>query len=151
MAKDLSKASIKFVDDNKVRTEILNKYDEYGKEKINIWAMNIITDVLKYVKFDEDILQVIKEGINVNNQWRHGLAKMHDVRKVGFKIHALAREKNDLIEKTALRAIGQAISSGHMKEHAMIASDYYIKLIGMISNNDINLISIERKSQLNRL
>ena len=40
---------------------------------------------------------------------------------------------------------------GHMIEHAMVASDYAIKTIGLITNNDIDAITKERKWQLNEL
>ena len=57
---------------------------------------------------------------------------MHDVRQAGFRIHKIARENNSEIKKTALRAAGQAVASGHMREHAMVASDYAVKTIGLI-------------------
>ena len=48
-------------------------------------------------------------------------------------------------------AAGQAVASGHMREHAMVASDYAIKTIGLISSNDIQDITTEREWQLNEL
>jgi len=76
---------------------------------------------------------------------------MHDVRQVAFKIHKIAQECDSDIKKTALRVSGQAVSSGHMKEHAMIASDFAIKAIGLISSNDIERITKARQWQLEEL
>jgi len=38
-----------------------------------------------------------------------------------------------------------------MKEHAIVASDYAIKTIGLITNNNMDAITKERKWQLNEL
>nr|WP_308743365.1 hypothetical protein [uncultured Anaerocolumna sp.] len=38
-----------------------------------------------------------------------------------------------------------------MREHAMVASDYAIKTIDLISSNDIEAITKEREWQLNEL
>lgn len=76
---------------------------------------------------------------------------MHDVRQLGFKVHKLARDMENEIHKTAFRVVGQAIGSGHMREHSMIASDYAIKLIGLLYENDLDAITAERTWQLNEL
>ena len=76
---------------------------------------------------------------------------MHDVRQAGFKIHKVARESDSDIKKTALRVVGQAVGSGHMREHAMVASDYTIKAINLIKPNDFDAITKEREWQLNEL
>lgn len=57
----------------------------------------------------------------------------------------------DYYKKRALRVVGQAVGSGHMKEHAMVASDYSIKIINMISLNDFDSITKEREWQLREL
>ena len=54
---------------------------------------------------------------------------MHDVRQAGVKIHKVARESNSEIKKTALRVVGQAVGSGHMREHAIVSfMAHYIRL-----------------------
>ena len=99
---------------------------------------------------DYNSIPEISNGFIVNENWQKGNARMHDVRQASLKIHKLAREcEEDL--KTAFRATGHAVASGHMKEHAMVASDYAIKTIGLISSNDIDLITLERYYQLNEL
>lgn len=76
---------------------------------------------------------------------------MHDVRQAGFEIHRLAREYEDKIIQNALRVVGQAVSTGHMKEHAMVASDYAIKVVNLMYPNDINKATEERLWQINIL
>ena len=103
------------------------------------------------VNIDYYSIDEIVEGFNVNELWQVGKARMHDVREAGFKVHKLARECDDEIKKTALRVAGQAVGSGHMREHAMVASDYAIKTIDLISSNDFEAITKEREWQLNEL
>lgn len=47
---------------------------------------------------------------------------MYDVRQIGFRIHQMAKENDNLLMQTSLRVVGQAVATGHMKEHAMVAS-----------------------------
>jgi len=82
---------------------------------------------IAYTSIDE-----IGEGFKTNELWQAGQARMHDVRQAGFKTHKLARECADEMKKTALRVAGQAVGSGHMKEHAMVASDHAVKAIGLL-------------------
>jgi immunity protein 5 of polymorphic toxin system len=106
---------------------------------------------LDIVGIDYNSVDEIVEGFKVNELWQVGKARMHDVRQAGFKVHKLARECESELKKTALRAAGQAVGSGHMREHAMVASDYAIKTISLISSNDFEAITKEREWQLNEL
>nr|WP_251006159.1 hypothetical protein [Carnobacterium sp. ISL-102] len=38
-----------------------------------------------------------------------------------------------------------------MREHAMVASDYAVKTIGLLNSNNINAVTHEREFQLNEL
>ena len=69
---------------------------------------------------------------------------MHDVRQAGFQIHQLAKKAQDIVIQTSLRVVGQAIATGHMREHAMVASDYAIKVINLLFPNDVNAVKQER-------
>ena len=76
---------------------------------------------------------------------------MYDVRQIGFKIHKIAREQKNELDKNIIRVIGQAVASGHMREHSMVTSDYAIKVINLLYNDDIEKIKEERIWQLGKL
>ena len=76
---------------------------------------------------------------------------MFDVRQAGFKVHQLAKSCNDPISQAALRVIGQAVGSGHMREHAMVASDYAIKTINLKFPSDMSAVRAEREWQITAL
>ena len=93
----------------------------------------------------------IKKGFFVNEQWQKGNARMHDVRQAGLKIHQMAKASEDDITRTALRVVGQAVATGHMREHAMVASDYAVKVINLLYPNDIGAVKNERSWQISHL
>lgn len=146
-----TKVKIKIVDNNQLRAEIDEVYEKMSQVDLAKWSLLLATHILDIVGIDYNSVDEIAEGFNVNELWQAGKARMHDVRQAGFKIHKLARECENEIKKTALRVAGQAVGSGHMREHAMVASDYAIKTIDLISSNNIEAITKEREWQLNEL
>jgi len=146
-----TKVKIKIIDNSELRGEIDELYEKISQVDLAKWSLLIAKHILNIVDIDYNSIKEITDGFMVNELWQAGNARMHDVRQAGFKIHKIARECESEIKKTALRVTGQAVASGHMREHAMVASDYAIKTIGLISSNDIGAITFEREWQLNEL
>lgn len=146
-----TKPKIKIVDDSILREEIDNLYETTNQVLLAKWSLSIAKHILVLVGMNYESSDVILEGFEVNEMWQSGKARMHDVRQSGFKIHKLARETENEVQQTALRVVGQAVGSGHMREHSMVASDYAIKVIGLLSANDIGSITKERMWQLEEL
>ena len=68
-----------------------------------------------------------------------------------FKIHQFAKTNEDPVSKAALRVIGHAVSAGHMKEHAMVASDYAVKVINLLHPDNMDAVKKERLWQIEHL
>ncbi|NLC54761.1 MAG: hypothetical protein GX769_02655 [Erysipelothrix sp.] len=139
-------SKIKIVDDIKLRNQIVTLYKKANHETTVGWSIAIATRLLKVSEFNND--STVNEGIKLVKMWSVGKANLQTVRQASFAIHKLARETENIVDKTILRCLGQAIASVHVKEHALIASDYAIKSIGLINDNDIKKISQSRKYQL---
>jgi hypothetical protein len=146
-----TKAKIKIKDNGELRAEIDRLYEKTDQADLAKWSLIIAKHILEIAEIDYHSIGPIVEGFRVNELWQTGKARMHDVRQAGFKIHAVAREYDSEIKKTAIRVAGQAVASGHMREHAMVASDYAVKTIVLISSNDMDAITRERLWQLNEL
>jgi len=146
-----TKPKIKIVDNNQLRAEIDELYEKTSQIDLAKWSLSIAKHILDIVGIDYNLIADIADGFQINELWQLDKAGMHDVRQAGFKIHKLARECDDEIRKTALRVAGQAVGSGHMREHAMVASDYAVKTIGLLNSNNINAVTREREWQLNEL
>jgi hypothetical protein len=71
----------------------------------------------------------IEECFIVNEKWQAGEAKFQDARNVAGRILRLAREEKDPVRVKVLRVMAQVANSPHVKRHAIIASDFEIKLI----------------------
>ena len=146
-----TKVKIKIKDNSELRAKIDELYEKMNQVDLAKWSLLMAKHILDTVDIDYNSIDAIVDGFIVNELWQTGKARMYDVRQAGFEIHKIARECDTEIKKTALRVVGQAVSSGHMREHAMVASDYAIKTIGLISSNDIDAITFEREWQLNEL
>ena len=146
-----TQVKIKIKDNVKLRSKIDELYENTNQIDLAKWSLKIAKRILRVANIDYKDIDVIVEGFKINELWQKGEARMHDVRQVSFKIHKLARDSESEIQKSAFRTVSQAIASGHMKEHAMVASDYAIKTIEIITNNDTDAITKERKWQLNEL
>ena len=146
-----TKVKIKIKDNSELRMKIDALYEKTNQVDLAKWSLLMAKHILDIVDIDYHSVDEIVNGFKVNELWQIGEARMHDVRQAGFKIHKGARESDSEIIKTALRVVGQAVGSGHMREHAMVASDYAIKTINLISLNDFDAVTKERKWQLNEL
>lgn len=140
---------IKINDAQDLRQELDLLYDSTDQITLAKWALTSVQHILDKVNFKTNT--IIFEGFKVNQAWQEGRTRMHDVRQAGFKVHALAKGESNDIHKTTLRVVGQAIATGHMREHAMVASDYAIKVINLLHPNDKQAITEERQWQIRRL
>lgn len=142
---------IKIIDDDKIRNKIDLLYEKQEQVTLAKWSLEIAKHIIKITKFDFNKYPEIQEGFNINELWQESKVRMHDVRQIGFKIHKIARIQSNELEKNIIRVIGQAVASGHMKEHSMVTSDYAIKVINILYNNDLEKVKEERNWQLDKL
>jgi hypothetical protein len=96
---------------------------------------------------------MIKESIEINIKWLEGKAKFQDARNVAGQIFTIARGEKAPIKATILRIMGQIAATPHVARHALIASDYVIKLINLLYPNNseerkFEEIKKERKTQI---
>ena len=146
-----TKPKIKINDDTALREQIDALYEPVSQVDAAGWALRVAKHIVDAAGLDYHMIAAVTEGFAVNEQWQSGQARMHDVRQAGFKVHERARGCRSEIEKAALRCAGQAVGSGHMKEHAMVASDYAVKAVGLMSTGSMEAITVEREWQLNEL
>lgn len=146
-----TKVKIKIEDNSKLRMKIDELYKKTNQVELAKWSLIIAKHILDMAGMDYHSAEEIVNGFEINEMWQVGKARMHDIRQAAFQIHKLARESSSEINKTALRVAGHAVASGHMKEHAMVASDYAIKVINMLYTNDFDAVTKEREWQLKEL
>lgn len=142
---------IKIIDDDIIRNKIDQLYEEQEQIILAKWSLEMAKHIIEITNFDINKHPEIQEGFNINELWQNEKVRMYDVRQIGFKIHKIAREQKNELDKNIIRVIGQAVASGHMREHSMVTSDYAIKVINLLYNDDIEKIKEERIWQLGKL
>ena len=143
-----TRTKIKIVDDAHLRVEIDILCEQTNQIDLAKWAINCAKHILTLSVNEEFDKKTIENGFRINELWQTGDATVHEVRQAGLKIHKVARQCKSEITKNAIRACGQAVGVGHMREHAMVCSDYAIKTIQLAFPDQIDKISQERKWQL---
>ena len=146
-----TRVKIKIADDAGLRQILDGEYAQSSQVELCRYALQLASHILAAAGCEDMGRPAIQEGYAVNERWQAGAARMHDVRQAGFQIHKLAKNCPDIVAQTALRAVGQAVSAGHMREHAMVASDYAVKVVNLLFPNDMAAVRRERTWQIERL
>lgn len=147
----MTKAKIKLIDNVSLRDEIELLAAKLDQVDLAKWAISVAKHVLPYLEKEFPNNENIILGFHINVLWQHGKATVHEVRQAGFGVHKVARQCKSETAKSAARAAGQAVGVGHMREHAMVATDYAIKAVGLDCNGDFDNIIQERRWQLDEL
>lgn len=146
-----TKAKIKIIDNTSLRAEIDELYEQTNQINLAKWAIKCALHVLPLIEFEKIDMTSIYNGFKINELWQTGNSSIQELRQAGFKIHEVARQCKSEITKNAIRAVGHAVGVGHMREHAMVCSDYAIKTIQLAFPGQIDKITQERQWQLNVL
>ncbi len=146
-----TKPKIKIDDNSELRLEIDKLYELTEQIELAKWAISCAKHILPLSQVEGIEMTDVENGIRINELWQIGRASVSEVRQAGFKIHAIARNCETEVAKNAIRTVGQAVGVGHMKEHAMVCSDYAIKTIQLAYPNAKERITEEREWQLKAL
>lgn len=147
----MTKTKIKIMDIPELREKLDKEYEKSSQIKLCQYALLLASHILEIAEYKDKDHCILLEGYRVSEQWQKGEARVYDVRQAGFKVHRLAKECEDVIFQNALRCVGQAIAVGHMREHAMVASDYAIKVINLRYPGSKEAVKKERLWQLETL
>jgi hypothetical protein len=126
-----------------------------NKRSLALWALVCAERVLPYfeVEFTQDSRP--RQALGILQNWIDtGEFSMKIIRGAALASHAAAREVGeDTPARSAARAAGQAVSTAHVKEHALAAANYALQAIfrANIDNNPEDAIEAERLWQIQRL
>ncbi|MBN2605285.1 MAG: hypothetical protein JXR62_05590 [Bacilli bacterium] len=151
MKKTLEKSKIKIVDDIQIRQEIVDLLEIQDIVIASKWAINNAIRTLETIGIEKDLEALISRGIACNQLCINQQINVHELRQIGFDIHRYAKHEKNAIKQSALRAFGHAVSTAHMKNHAIVASDYIIKVLNLSHDNNIEPAAKERQVQLQEL
>ena len=118
----MTKTRIRIPDNTELRTRLDQEYEDASQVQLCRYALMLAAHILKLIDGSKLNHDTIKEGFWINEQWQEGNARMHDVRQVSFKIHQMAKASEDMAVCTALRVVGHAVATAHMREHKAVNS-----------------------------
>lgn len=147
----MTRAKIKIEDCPELRADLDTEYEGASQVQLCRYALALARHMLEVAAYVGDGWPVLEEAFAINEQWQRGEARMHDVRQAGFRVHQLAKVADGPIQRTALRVAGQAVGTGHMREHAMVASDYAVKTVNLMHPGDLDAVRTERHWQIEHL
>ena len=92
--------------------------------------------------------ETVESCFSVCRAWQEGGAKFQEARQVAFALHRLAREETDPVYVLVYRTLGQIAATPHVKRHALVASDYAVKLVNRMFPGDLEKVREMRETQI---
>jgi hypothetical protein len=92
--------------------------------------------------------ETVEACFSVSRAWQEGNAKFQEARQVAFALHRLAREEPDPVFVLVYRTLGQIAATPHVKRHALVASDYAVKLVNRMFPHDMDKVREMRETQI---
>ena len=102
----------------------LNKQQHY---QLANWARTCAEHVLPY--FGKTVDPRLMNALKVADEWSKGKAAVGDARRASVESHAVAREQINPAGVAVARAIGHAVATAHMADHALGGAYYGLKVV----------------------
>lgn len=144
-----AKYKIKIVDNIELRIELEKILEELPQSYLAKWSLENAHSYLNYL--DEHLKNDtrIKDTERALYDLFEDKLSVYELRKNGFLANKLGQESITEISKYSARVFAQSIASGHMRAHAIVSSDYGIKVINLLYPEDDKAVIKERNNQIN--
>ncbi|WP_148229434.1 putative immunity protein [Carnobacterium sp. 17-4] len=143
-----SESKIKIIDNVELRNKIEDNLENLPQKSVAKWALKVATPILEYLDSHLKNDVRVELGVEALEKRINGSINAYELRKIGFIVNELAKESKTEISKYAARSFAQAIATGHMRGHAMVSSDYAIKVVNHLTSNSPEASTKERRRQL---
>lgn len=143
-----SEYKIKVTDIPQKRLELEKLLEQLPHKEIARWAVENARRFIEDIENFADKESILEETLNVFQQRLEGKISAYQLRQAGFLANTLSKRSKADISKFAARVYAQAIASAHMRGHAMVSSDYAIKVIQLKDPKDLDRVRVERERQI---
>ena len=134
-----------------LKTQLDALYERATQTEIAQWALEVSRKAIVRYAPSFATHQTVLDGYGLKIRRQQGtLLNLNDLRQARFATHRLAKSQDGELTCTALRVVGQAVASAHMKGHGTVASDYAIKCC-LACPNDVHEVVRERIWEINAL
>jgi hypothetical protein len=134
-----------------LRIELEEIFDSKNHKEMVKYGLLLGQHILKITNIV--VCPEIIECFEINKKWLNGetgkgFAKFQIARNAAGKLLDMARDEKDPIKEKIYRIMAQIANTPHVKDHALWASDYAIKLINKLYPNNFAEIKREREMQI---
>ena len=141
---------LKIMDDSEKRLELELVLEELSQGQLARWAMKMALSFIALIDAEDEsekqrILTQVREVFQARLD---GRASAYELRTAGFLANKLSQQAQSQIGKYAARVFAQAVATGHMRGHAIVAADYAIKVRNLRSPDDLQRAGKEREGQI---
>ena len=143
-----SEYKIKVTDIPQKRLELEKLLEQLPHKEIARWAVENARRFIEDIENFADKESILEEALNVFQQRLEGKISAYQLRQAGFLANTLSKRSKADISKFAARVYAQVIASAHMRGHAMVSSDYAIKVIQLKDPKDLDRVRVERERQI---
>ncbi|WP_313631455.1 putative immunity protein [Enterococcus devriesei] len=139
---------IKIKDDTSLRIQLEELLVQLPQAYLAEWALAIAQHFLPLMDPQLRNDPRIDRASEVFARRLSGRATAYEVRQAGFLANQLAKESKTEVSRFAARVFAQSIATGHMRGHAVVASDYGIKVVNLCYPNEKPEVIKERQRQI---
>jgi hypothetical protein len=134
-----------------MRIELENIFSGKSHKEMVAYCLLLGEHILEITGMEPD--DEIIESFEINKKWLNGetgkgFAKFQIARDVAGKLLRSARNEKDPIKQKVYRVMAQIANSPHVKNHALWASDYAVKLINTMYPDNFDEVKKERRIQI---
>ena len=143
-------AIIKKLDDvSALKEKLISVYETKSHQDVSRYSLLLAEHVLALSGMPAN--ETVESCFSVCRAWQEGDAKFQEARQVAFALHRLAREETNPVYVLVYRTLGQIAATPHVKRHALVASDYAVKLVNRMFPGDLEKVREMRETQISLL
>ncbi len=137
-------------DDSEKRLELEQILDRLPQKELARWALENSRDFLSLIDIGDEVEKnkMIRQACEAFDARLRNEISPYELRKVGFTANLLSKNAQNQIAKYAARVFVQAISTVHMRGHAIVSADYAIKVRNLQEADKLELVRKEREKQI---
>ena len=129
-----------------LKEKLISIYETKSHKDVSRYSLLLAEHVLSLSGMPRN--ETVESCFSVSRAWQEGRAKFQEARQVAFALHRLAREETDPVFVLVYRTLGQIAATPHVKRHALVGSDYAVKLINRMYPGNFEQVRAMREKQI---
>lgn len=141
---------IKILDDGQKRLELEQILAQLPQKQLAQWVMEHAIRFIALIDIGDDLKkqQILSQVQEVFEARLAGNVSAYELRQAGFLAQKLSQKAKSPVSKYATRVFAQAVATAHMRDHAIVSADYAVKVVNLLSPDDIEAVGKEREKQI---